>query len=275
MPNKTDEFYIGWQDEAPPGVSRRVRNFILVVCVILPSLGALLVLNQAGFATSSFELGRPSEVEGILVTKPASFLAVNRGKDAEGQPVFQNILLVGRGKFGAGQMLAEFEKKRGSLDGKMVKMRGYLIYHDGKSLLEIEALLYVKEPDAEMQSPPSFMPFGKGAFIGDIADPKCLFGVMKPGHGKPHRSCAARCIAGGIPPVLKTVAANGNTQYFLLADAENGAFSEEVLPFIGYPVQVCGELRQLGDWLVLFKDRKKGLSRLPRNLNIKVPMCGE
>ena len=38
---------------------------------------------------------------------------------------------------------------------------------------------------------------------GEIVDPKCFFGVMKPGEGKPHKDCAIRCILGGIPPVLK------------------------------------------------------------------------
>lgn len=274
MEPKADEFYIGWQPEAPLGVSRRVRHFIFAVCLIVPAVGALLVLNQRGFASSSFEFGQPSVLEGVLVKQPVPFLAVHRGRDADGQPVFQNILLVGKGKFGAGGMLADFEKKQGPLEGKTVKLEGYLIYHDGRSLLEIEELLEVKAPVLGAPSPVVTASLGTGAFMGEVADPKCLFGVMKPGHGKPHRSCAARCIAGGIPPVLKTIAANGRTQYFLLADGENGALNEEVLPYVGGPVMVCGELRQVGDWLVLFKDREKALSRLPKNLNITVPMCG-
>ena len=34
---------------------------------------------------------------------------------------------------------------------------------------------------------------------GEIIDPKCYLGAMKPGGGKTHKACAMRCIAGGIP----------------------------------------------------------------------------
>ncbi len=274
MKTEGSEFYIGWQPEAPDGISRRVRHFILTVCIIVPVVGALLVLNQVGFADSSFEYGQPTALSGALVKTPAPFLQVFRGKDLNGKPVYQNILLVSPGKHGVGEQLAAFEQKMGrSLEGTIVKLKGNLIYHDGKTLMEVEDCLEMLADNkgVGLENPPKLL--GGGAFIGEITDPKCLFGAMKPGYGKPHRSCAARCIAGGIPPVLKTLSTNGKVRYYLLAGEDGGALNEEVLPFVGDQVVVCGSVKKMGDWLVIFKDAGKPLGLAPEGLELGVPMC--
>lgn len=273
--NSTDkEFYIGWQDAAPDGIAKRVRQFVLVVTVVVAAVSGLLVLNQSGFATSTFEYGEPSELEGILVKIPAPFLRVFRGNDETGAPVFQNILLVAVGKHGAAEMLLAMENQLGhSLEGRMVKMRGFLIYHDGKTLMEVEEMADVMEESAEAVVPPGPVQLGNGAILGEITDPKCLFGVMKPGFGKPHRSCAARCIAGGIPPVLKSVSTDGKTQYYLLAGENGKPVNAEILPFVGDQVQVCGHIYRLGDWLVFYKDPSRKITRLSRKMQAGIPVC--
>ncbi|MEZ4961681.1 MAG: hypothetical protein R2830_17765 [Saprospiraceae bacterium] len=275
MKTEPNEFYIGWQPEAPMGISRRVRQFIFAVCVAVPLIGILLVLNQSGFTTSTFEFGQPSELEGVLTQTPAPFLQVYRGKDVEGKPVFQNILLVAPGKHGIGEMLAASERQLGhSLNGKMVKLSGILIYHDGKTLMEVEEMADLVEEGTANEQPPAPTAMGNGAITGEITDPKCLFGVMKPGYGKPHRSCAARCIAGGIPPVLKTLSTDGQVQYYLLAGENGEAINDEVLPFVGDQVVACGSVRKVGDWLVLFKDGSKDLALVPKGLDAAIPTCG-
>jgi hypothetical protein len=114
---------------------------------------------------------------------------------------------------------------------------------------------------------------GSGAVLGEITDPKCLFGVMKPGEGKPHRSCAARCIAGGIPPVLKTTAPDGQTQYYLLAGEKGQPVNAEILPYVGESVQVCGDIYRVGDWLLLYKDAEKTPWRVAGVKGVKTPVC--
>jgi hypothetical protein len=52
---------------------------------------------------------------------------------------------------------------------------------------------------------------------GEIIDPKCYFGVMKPGKGKPQCDCAIRCILGGITPMLVVKNEQGDANYYLLA----------------------------------------------------------
>jgi hypothetical protein len=86
---------------------------------------------------------------------------------------------------------------------------------------------------------------------GEIIDPKCYFGVMKPGKGKIHRSCAVRCISGGIPPVLATTDKNNMAQYFLLTDLKGQPINEAVLPFIGKPAEIKGIVEKMEDWFIL------------------------
>jgi hypothetical protein len=69
---------------------------------------------------------------------------------------------------------------------------------------------------------------------------------MNPGRTKVHRDCAARCIRGGIPPMLVT--ADGS---YLLTGAE-------VADFVGETVSVEGQAARAGDTLVL---RVKKISR--------------
>jgi len=89
---------------------------------------------------------------------------------------------------------------------------------------------------------------------GEITDPKCLLGVMNPGRGKPHRDCAVRCIAGGIPPVLKVTGAGGETEFYLLTDADGSPINDRILDYVGDGVQICGRLVQEADWLLLRAD---------------------
>ena len=63
---------------------------------------------------------------------------------------------------------------------------------------------------------------------GEVLDPKCYFGVMKPGHGKPHRDCAIRCIAGGIIPVFWVRNEKGEADYYLILDAKGKKMNDEL-----------------------------------------------
>jgi hypothetical protein len=60
---------------------------------------------------------------------------------------------------------------------------------------------------------------------------------MKPGRGKSHRSCAANCIRGGIPPVL---VADG--QHYLLVDFSDQPVNDRVLDVVAEPIEIIGEV---------------------------------
>ena len=85
---------------------------------------------------------------------------------------------------------------------------------------------------------------------GEILDPKCWFGVMKPGEGKVHKSCAIRCISGGIPPVFKVKAGSQNT-YYVLKSANDQNINQEVLPYVAEAVAIAGTTFVQNGWNVL------------------------
>ncbi|MCB0599502.1 MAG: hypothetical protein KDD28_35865, partial [Phaeodactylibacter sp.] len=238
MPN--NDFYIGYLEKMPPSFRGPVRVFVLAAGLLLAVASFIIVKSQQFFSTSTFELGRLTTVEGILRMEPAPILQLETGKDQQGQPILQSILLIGFGKHGAEAALEKAEAQRKlKLNGKKVKLEGTLIYHDGKTLLELtrkeESVLDVVEAAPISRQ---YADLGQATLRGEIADPKCYFGVMKPGEGKVHRSCAARCIAGGIPPVLKTVASDGQVQYFIIKGEDGGPANEQILPIVGEPVQL-------------------------------------
>ncbi len=272
--NKQNDFYIGWQPEAPDAFSRKVKRFIWVLIILVPLISAMLVLGQRGFTGGVFEFGQLTEIEGILVKSPVPMIKVMK---AENEQKVESILLVGFGKTGADSTLSAIEKlQKKSLDGKMIKIRGTLIYHNHKKILEltegIESFIGVNENLNESME--ALKDFGKVHLKGEIYDPKCAFGAMKPGYGKPHRSCAVRCISGGVPPILRIKNSKGEANYCLMLGLDGKTINNEVLEYIADQVSVCGHLEQKDDWLVLYTDPSKDIFRIqPHWMKGDFPMC--
>lgn len=268
-----EEFYIGWQAEAPPSFACMVRRFVIALCLLVPVLAVLTVYFQNGFSNGTFEYGKTTVLEGVFSEKPFPFLTIENGKDATGEPVFQKILLVGEGKFGFtvdgrrqtvdGQPALvpsytyALESKK-AMTGKRIKVSGTLIYNDGKTAIQVERIDSKELTDSHSAAPTQSTntPINHSPITlrGEITDPKCLLGVMNPGQGKPHLDCAVRCIAGGIPPVLKVASPEGETEYYLLAGADGEPLNDRILEYVGDGVQICGRLEQDGDWFVLYAD---------------------
>ncbi|MCO6490677.1 MAG: hypothetical protein J5I98_19835 [Phaeodactylibacter sp.] len=273
MPN--NDFYIGYLEKMPPAFRGPVRGFVMAAASLLITASFLIVKSQQAFSTSTFELGRLTTVGGVLRMEPAPMLQLATGTNQQGQPILQSILLIGFGKHGAEATLEKAEAQRQlQLDGKKVKLEGTLIYHDGKTLLELaqgeKSVLEVADaPPVNRQ----FADLGPAKLRGEIADPKCYFGVMKPGEGKVHRSCAARCIAGGIPPVLKATGREGQVQYFIIQGPDGRPANEQLLPVVGEPVQLSGTVLQYDDWLVLRLKEAEPVKRLGGRLMLEAPMC--
>jgi len=91
---------------------------------------------------------------------------------------------------------------------------------------------------------------------GEIVDPKCFFGVMKPGEGKPHKDCAIRCILGGIPPVLHVVDRNGANNYYLIVGANGEMMNKAVQNYVAAPVEILAKAVRYNDWIVLYVSDK-------------------
>ena len=277
---KHDEFFIGWMPKAPEGFSKHVKKALMVLMVIVAFTGILLSLMQRKFGTGNFEFGKLTEVKGIYFNAPVPFLKAINGKDIFGNPSFITIPLIGFGKFGAAGTIDEIQKQKGiSLDRKEVTMKGTLLYNDGKLLMQIDAndsFLVSLGGDAEASLLPVSKDMGDLTLRGEIVDPKCFFGVMKPGEGKPHKDCAIRCILGGIPPVLKVTDEKGNENYYLIAGPNGEKMNEVVKDFVAEPVTINAKVVKYDDWIVLYV-REKGIARysyIQEHFGDKLASCG-
>lgn len=245
---KDDPFYIGWQDEMPSRQKSLLKKTLVPVFIVLPLLTLLIVWLQNPYNNHQFTLGNIQTVTGVYFDKPVPML------QSEGESV-ENILLVGYGKFGAEGIIKDIEKESGSLNGKRVALQGTLISGDGKTLLELtkksKSLDKIIDPAVVEQATPSAAKSVQ--LTGEILDPKCYFGVMKPGEGKSHKSCAIRCISGGIPPVFRT-GPKDDYQYFILLGKDGEKINKALLPFVAEQIQLSGSHQTQQGWDVLYVD---------------------
>jgi len=241
---KNEEFYVGYSDKVGQHTKKKLKQFVAIAVGLL-LLGSLLFsFFQQPAANSSFDFGNPTKISGTYHESPYPMLKVPL---AEGE--FKEIVLLGFGKSGANPYLDEAKEKYGSLIGKTLAIEGQLIYYNGKTLLEID-----DSQKITVTGSGSLWEVNSGGDVtleGEIVDPKCYFGVMKPGYGKIHRSCAALCIAGGIPPVLVSKTETGEEDYFLLVDVKGKPIHKDIIPYIGQPIAVQGEVAAIGDWKLL------------------------
>src|SRR5437868_8186848 len=137
---KNDEFYIGWQADAPKSFASTIKKYLLVLLPIVIVLGVLLALSQKKFGAGSFEFGKLTEVQGIYSNTPVPNLKVVNGKDIWGNENYITVPLIGYGKHGADGIISNLEKEKNtSLQGKEVTLKGTLLYNDGKLLIQIDA----------------------------------------------------------------------------------------------------------------------------------------
>lgn len=260
-----NEFYIGWMPAAPSGFSKHIRKTVIGLAVLAIGIVIILALQQKKFSTSRFEFGQQTEISGIYQSFPVPSLKVISQKDIFGNSTYMTIPLVGYGKFGAEGVITELEKENNiSLDKKQVILKGSLLYSDGKTLLQIDKNdkpLVKISGSASDKDHHLVKELGTAQLTGEILDPKCYFGVMKPGQGKPHRDCAIRCIAGGMSPVFYVRNEKGEANYYLILDAAGKKMNEQLQDMIAEPVSLSARAVQYDDWIVLYVDGKDKIKR--------------
>jgi len=261
-----NEFYIGWMTNAPKNLVRFSKKYLLVCLLVIVILGGILAVSQKKFGTGIFEFGELTEVKGIYFDKPVPCLKVVSQKDTWGNSSSMTVLLVGYGKHGAEGIIAAVQKEKNrSLDHKQVILKGTLIYNDGKTILQIDKnddpVRYIgDEPATDLLAQKKEL--GMQTLRGEIVDPKCYFGVMKPGEGKPHRDCAVRCILGGIPPIFVVKNAAGEANYYLLVGPKGEKMNEAVKEVVSQPVSITARLVQYDDWVVMYVQDEKSIQRI-------------
>jgi hypothetical protein len=267
------EFYIGWMAKVPKSFAKHVKKVLLILFPVALVVGYLLSTSQKKFSTANFEFGKTTELKGVYYNSPVPMLKV-----FDKNNLSITLPLVGYGKHGAETAIMELEKEKGVLlNGKELTLKGTLIYGDGKTLLQIdkndnpivnigaESSVLLEQQDLGMQT-----------ISGEIIDPKCYFGVMKPGEGKVHRDCAIRCILGGIPPVLRVRNEKGESNYYLIVGPNGDKMNEAVQDFVAEPVSIETRVVKQGDWIILYTG-KESIKRISyaqlQNPNAKLIAC--
>jgi hypothetical protein len=238
----TEEFYVGYGNGPGPKSRKKLRTFLVVAIVILVTTAFAFISNQSPSVNSRFDFANETELRGTFYQQPYPLMRVQLANG-----IAKDIILLGFGKSGAWPYLKNVIGREGILDGKALSITGNLIYYNGKTLLQINKEqdvrpLNIIPAKAEAKSEETQM-----EIQGEIIDPKCYFGVMKPGFGKIHRSCAALCISGGIPPVLVAME-QGVESYYLLTDEHGKAIHRAITPYLAQQVKLIGKTYQQGGW---------------------------
>lgn len=233
-----DEFYIGYLPRAPRWLAKLLRRVVgaLIGGVVLVAL--LLTAGQQRLPLSVFEFQQDREYQGVIRAMPYPALLV------QANGTLTQYLLVAPGKHRA--EIAAF-------DGQAVKLRGALIHRDGMQMLELvpDSLTGLS---ATTPALPAKAELGVFTLVGEIVDSKCYLGVMNPGHTKPHRECAVRCISGGIPPMFVARDAQGNELKLLLTDAQGAPVNQAVLDKVAEPIEITGRVVREGTQYFLQAD---------------------
>ena len=239
--SEDDAFYVGYLPL--PG---RDRKFLkrLLPAVFLGACGLALALSalQKDPGTGRWEQDKQITFEGTVSVNPYAMLHTREGD------TLRAVLLVDEGKFGAAARLS-------AMDGKYVKVRGTLLHREGRNMLEIAS----SEDAIQMMTGPANVPAavlaGNKTLHGEVIDPKCYIGAMKPGGGKTHKACAELCLAGGIPPML-AVWEDGREICYLLENADGSAANAWAGPMAGEALDVAGAVERQDDLMVLKVERR-------------------
>ena len=232
-----DDFFVGYLPT--PTRARRVLACTTAIVLLLALiLGGAIAASQRDPGSGQWAANDTRTVQGVFRSSPYPFLEVDSAPGERPRP----MLIVDQGKIG-GRRLTSIA------DGSRVKVRGQLLQRGTLTLLELadepkpaEALAGSVSP---LAAPRLLGPHV--SLIGEIVDPKCYAGAMKPGEGKTHKACAALCLRGGIPPVF--ISASLPSPRVLTDDngaALSGESLEKLIALVGEPVALRGNAFERG-----------------------------
>jgi hypothetical protein len=229
-----NDFYVGYLPHLPAGLRRFIALVVATLICVAAIIAILLVLGQMPFPEADFGYLQFLEYSGVILESPQPMLLTKQ----------ERFLLVAPGKHGAGDLVRGMHLRH-------VQLSASLIERSANRMLEIVPGSIRTTGSGAMPHAP--IQLGSVTLTGEIVDSKCYLGVMNPGNGKVHRSCAARCISGGIPPAFVVRDASGATQILLLIGPQ-GRLHGPILDFVGEPIQISGQLSRADDLLTLETD---------------------
>ena len=268
-------FFVGWGTPISRALTRNSVQVAIAFALLSIVFAGLFIHEQRRVSPFRMDYDHVKVIEGWLTATPVPMIRVPQGVDVQGAPRFMDILLSDAGKFGAAGTVDQVLKGE---TYQFVRLAGHIsqrIAHCGADSVNCETpctqcltgtndypvmeigdggtsaftilpgKASIKEPALDVEK--------DTVLHGEIVDPKCYFGAMNPGEGKTHLSCAARCLSGGIMPLLHWTSADGE-HYAVLTGAHGEAFHENASWFTAVPVKVKGRWRKMDNWSLVRVD---------------------
>lgn len=234
MTTPHDDFYVGYL-RMPSRVKRFAVGVVGLLFIVAIAVGIVIASQQRTPGTGEWEADNESTIEGTYLGHPYPMLVTDDG----------TYLLVSVGKRGAWHRFSMYT-------GYTMRLTGTKLQREGRRMFEIaDGERGINIITHESKPVPPGVAIGQVTVQGEIIDPKCYLGAMKPGGGKTHKACAALCLRGGIPPMFVIRHAGGGETFYLLTTADGGPILDDVLPFVGDPVELSGHVFQHGDLVQL------------------------
>lgn len=242
-----DAFYVGYLP-LPRAMRPFVRGITALLALVAIGVGVALATAQPPAGDGSWA-AEPVLLEGVLTADPYPML---HAPDPDQRDRNRAWLLVGSGKTGTRPRteaaLDGAPQKRVRVHGQPLRRRGQraLSLVDGDSAIEVLG-------DAE---PPKREAGEAVTVVGEIIDPKCWLGAMRPGSGLVHRACASLCIRGGIPPCFVGGPAGQQPRFYVITDRDGRPCNEAVADLCGVLVTMQATTESFGAAELLRTDVK-------------------
>lgn len=236
-------FFVGYLPTPPPlRATNRLFVGLLLVCFAASAITLAAFQRDPGPAAWNAEI---IELQGIY--RCIEGIPLLEISNAEGMNA---VLLVRPGKFGmpdayCGPPVAQPTRPGGidlpleGLDGQQVTVRGTILSRNSHRMMEVHSLVPSELTHAPAPQPTPTYPRASIALRAEVVDSKCYLGAMKPGTGSVHRSCAALCLAGGIPAGLVTT--DSPERFFVFAHP-----AASTARMAGSTIEVEGDIIQIG-----------------------------
>ncbi|MGB7269100.1 MAG: hypothetical protein WBC90_06215 [Albidovulum sp.] len=239
MAKSQEPFFVGW-GKVPNGLRPFLISCAISLVLAFAAIAYAISSTQTDLGGGAF-MGQTKAI-GVLRADPYPVLHVIES------PHFkpgQTVLLTGGGKRGVFERAAE-------LDGKIVQAAGLRLERGDLNGMQLrngaQGLQPAESPDANFTV--EVEQLGRWKLTGEICDGKCLNGAMRPGRGLSHRACANLCLAGKVPPVFVSSGLVEGHEFLLMANADGGDITEDILGFTALFVEVEGLVERRGDLLV-------------------------
>lgn len=153
MNQAEEEFYVGYDNAAPPALGRWLKRKVGLCLLLSCGLAAALSVGQEPSSAAQFEFGVVRSFEGWLETTPVPILSLQRPGIAPPAASHSSYLLTVFGKQSAAPALEPS-------NGHYVRLQGQLIWRDQRVMLEVDpATVSILAASEQPASPP---PGGRG-----------------------------------------------------------------------------------------------------------------